>query len=195
DSLLAVLSLAHANASLVPSLTADPDTLDSLRVFVSADPNVMKAAARFAGTGQTEIDEMYRKLEELSDLWDRDIPEAAANAVAAIGAEELISAVTARAIEVADLSGQTSMAMVADSVNAALGASDRALADEVIGGFTERVVEMLTENQTFPLLDASSSELVTALLNENRLLPSEASIRRGVEVSATAGLMGFLPNF
>jgi hypothetical protein len=98
-------------------------------------------------------------------------------------------------VKVASLGGSPNSDVIADSLRRATGASTGTAVDDMILGFTARIVEMLAEPRSFPLFDAQASGLVRALEREAAATPSSHAMRRGAEVSSAASFMGYLPYF
>jgi hypothetical protein len=166
-----------------------------LRLFLRADPRVVRLLSRKTGAAGQEIEKLYEKLGEVSAIWDEQMPDAVAKAKAAAGGGELHVAVEAGAVEIADLTGPTSSRLLTDSIRAALGSRSSESLDELMVAYVTRTAEILTAGKTFPLLDATSSDLVRAMEREASIEPSSHAVRRSSEVGAAARLMGFLPDF
>jgi hypothetical protein len=194
---LVALDLIRSVPSLAGQLDVDAATLEQLRSVLSVDPRrTQRVAGRF-GRGDVvhALGALREQLTALSHVWEKELPDAAAKIISMTEADELMLALDAGAADLADLTSTESTDVVADSIRAAVGDSPADALGDVIGAFVARVVEMLTEGRTFPLLDASSAGLVRALEREAALDPSPASVRRGAEIHAAAAFMGYLPNF
>lgn len=191
---LAAMELIEEVPSLSEQLKVDPSVLQNLRTFLSLSPRTVRRRATRIGA-RSEIDDLYKQLEGISEIWAKDLPQGLADITSQIGAEELTVAIDAGAVEVAELGAEGVSSIIADSIRAAEGDHGGDTFDQLMAGFIARVVQMLTEERTLPLLDASSSEMVRALENETGLRPSTRSMKRGAEVRSAADFMGFLPYF
>jgi len=188
------LQLIEGVPEFLSQLDVDPDTLSQLRTMLTLDPQLVRGIARIVG-GAREVDELYKQLGEVSQVWQDQMPEAIERITESTGAGELLVAVEAGAVEVADLTSTPSSAVVARAVRSAVGQSTDTNLDDMVSGFTTRLVEMLVDPGSFPLLDGSSASLIRALEREAMVLPSDLSVRRGSEVTAATAFMGFLPCF
>lgn len=191
----AILQISSGVPPLESPLDADPQTLSQLRMFLKADPRIVRVLARKMGTGGREIEGLYEKLGEVSAIWEKQMPDAVAKAKAATGGGELHVAVEAGAVEIADLTGASSSRLLRDSIRAALGSRSGESMDELMVAYVTRTAEILTAGKTFPLLDAASSDLVRAMEREAVIEPSTYAARRGSEIGAATRFMGFLPHF
>ena len=194
QQMLAMLELIREVPSMRSQFKVDEASLDQFRAVMELDPRVVRAAGRQLG-GATELESFYRGIDELSEQWRSEMPAAAAEATAAVGGEELIAAVEAGAVTVADVTPPDMTRVVAGAVRAATGESDRTMSDDLVEGFVARMIETLDDARSFPLLDAESSGLIRALEAEAGAAVAHRSARHGVEVSAAAQFMGFLPYF
>jgi hypothetical protein len=142
-----------------------------------------------------QLDQLYAQLGGLDSIWQHQMPDAIAKAKDTLGADELLVAVQAGAVKIADLGETPTSEVIADSLRRATSVSTGTSVDDLILGFTARMVEMLGEHRTFPLLDAQSSGLVRVLERGVGLAPSPHALHRGAEVASAASFMGYLPYF
>ncbi len=182
----------------VPSLANDldlaPEVLEQVKVFMSVDRRLVRQLGRVYG-GQNQIEALYEKLDEFDDIWDKQIPQVLGEIRSNFGADELLDAMEDGCLGVADLGSTSTTDYVAASLRAATGdESEDGELDELIASFTSRLVEILTERRSFPLLDDASADLARALEQEGAQISKE-SMRRGAAVSSAVSLMGFLPSF
>ncbi|MCC7078649.1 MAG: hypothetical protein IT198_16135 [Acidimicrobiia bacterium] len=189
-----LLDIVRQVPSLAARLDAPADELAQLEAFLAVDPRLMRQAAAAHG-GRGQIDKVYEQLQDLSSVWEDEMPEAIEKAKETVGAEELLVAVEAGAVNIADLGAMPTSEVIIDSLSRATGATPGTVLDEMILGFTARIVDMLSEPRAFPLLDAQSSGLARALERETVASPSLHAMRRGSEVASAASFMGYLPYF
>jgi hypothetical protein len=174
----------------------DPATRELMRQFLGVDRDAARALISAAGYADQipQIDEVYSKFDEMSDMWTTQMVDAVEQATANLEGEELMVAVNNGAVDVDDLIPDTPVETTAATVRAALGDSDDDHGDRLVKGFAARVVETLADPRAFPLLDAQASGLMRALEQEQGG-PLEMPGSRGEEVAAAAHFMGFLPYF
>jgi len=193
EQVLAMLEIARDVPTLRNQLGVDDATLESFKAFMSLDRRVVRLAEQQFG-GAPEIESLYAGLDELSVQWRSEMPAAVASATDAVGGAELMTAVEAGAVTVADVVTHDSARVVAGALRAATGEEYRGMTDELVEGFVARTIETLGDSRSFPLLDADSSGLI-------RALEAQAGSRvrgtgsHGEEVAAAAQFMGFLPYF
>lgn len=191
DRAAAAFEVIQAVPALAEQLTFPASTLEKVKSFLSLSP----AVARRLGTAygaEREVAEFY---DNLNSIWEGEFPQALKEIREDLGADDLLHAVDAKAVKVADLDSRSSTDTITDAVNAASGSDHEAASDDLVTAFLACVVEMLSEGRSFPLLDAESSGLVRALEQVVALEVSSDSIRRGREVTSAASFMGFLPYF
>lgn len=195
DQVQLVLEIIEEVPSLRSQLTLDTATLEQFKMFLTLDPKEVRAASRTTGS-KREIDEMYRKLEEMGDVWAAEVPEVIVKATASIGGQELMAASDAGLLHVEDVLQLAPSAAVASTLAASLGergtTSDL---DDLVGGFVAHTLEVLRDPGAFPLLDGDITDLVRALERDAGLDPSDVAMSRGNEARAASEFMGFLPNF
>ncbi len=191
---LVTLEIVKEVPQLASQLNVPSETLEQLKGFLAIDPRLIRRIGTLHGA-QGQIDELYEQLDGLDSIWRDKMPEAIAKAKENLGADELLAAVQAGAIRVANLGESPTSDMIADALRRATGTSPGTAVDDMILGFTARIVEILTEHRSFPLFDAQSSGLVRALEREAGVVPSSHTMRRGAEVSSAASFMGYLPYF
>jgi hypothetical protein len=194
QQLLLTLEIVKEVPQLAGQLHVPDETLEQLKAFLTVDPRLVRRIGALHGA-RDQIDQLYDQLGGLDSIWQQQMPEAIANAKDTLGADELLVAVQAGAVKIADLGDTPTSEVIADSLRRATGVSTGTSLDDLILGFTARIVEMLGEHRTFPLLDAQSSGLVRALEKEAALAPSPHALHRGAEVASAASFMGYVPYF
>lgn len=194
QQLLVTLEIVKEVPQLASQVNVPSETLEQLKRFLGVDRRLIRRMGALHGA-QGQIEEVYEKLDGLDSIWRDQMPDAIAKARETLGADELLLAVQAGAVKVASLSDSPNSDVIADSLRRATGASTGTAVDDMMLGFTARIVEMLTEQQSFPLFDAQSSGLIRALEREAGVAPSSHAMRRGAEVSSAASFMGYLPYF
>jgi hypothetical protein len=194
QQLLVTLEIVKEVPQLASQLDVPSETLDQLRGLLGVDRRLIRRIGALHGA-RSQIDELYEQLDGLDSIWREQIPDAIAKAKEAVGADELLLAVQAGAVKVANLGDSPNSDVIADSLRRATGASTGTAVDDMILGFTSRIVEMLADQRSFPLFDAQSSGLIRALERESAVAPSSHAMRRGAEVSSGASFMGYLPYF
>jgi hypothetical protein len=194
QQLLLTLEIVKEVPQLAAQLDAPDETLDQLKAFLTIDPRLVRRIGALHGA-RDELDQLYEQLGGLDSIWQQQMPEAIAKAKDTLGADELLVAVQAGAVKVADLGETPTSEVIADSLRRATGESTGTAVDDLILRFTARIVEMLSERRTFPLLDAQSSGLVRALEKEVVLAPSPHALHHGAEMASAASFMGYLPYF
>jgi hypothetical protein len=192
--LFVTLQLARDVPQLAHELNVPDETLEQLKAFLAIDPRLVRRIGAAHG-GKEQIDQLYEHLGSLGSIWQDQMPQAIDKVKETLGADELLVAVQAGAVKVADLGTTSTSQVVTDALRYATGTSARDTVDDLILGFTARIVEMLGEHRTFPLLDAQSSGLVRALEREAGVTPSPQALERGAEVTSAASFMGYLPYF
>ena len=194
----AILEIVRQAPQLAPDFPQlDAATIAQLDSLLALNPRQLRTAARLMG-GQAEMTELLRFLDDFDRMWDVEFSEVIGTLWDTMGSPELAAAVKAGVVEVADVLPTSSTNVVASSVRAALGASgedDAQQLDDLVNGFVERIVNMVTTSTSFPLLDAQSSGLLQALHDEVGIELSTSAMGRGAEVKAAAGFMGYLPYF
>lgn len=194
QQLLVTLEIVKEVPQLASQLNVPSETLEQLKGFLGVDRRLVRRIGVLHGA-QGQIDELYEQLDGLDSIWRDQMPDAIAKAKETLGADELLLAVQAGAVKVATLGDSPNSDVIADSLRRATGASAGTAVDDMMLGFTARIVEMLTEQRSFPLFDAQSSGLIRALEREAAVAPSSPAMRRGAEVSSAASFMGYLPYF
>lgn len=192
--LAAALNLVEDVPQFAAELNAPPETLEQLKALLAMDPSLVRGIGDAFGAGE-QVDELYDHLDEFESVWQEGVPHAIEEVIATMGAKELLVAVDAGAVKVAELGASSSSELLLDALRAATGAETRGTADDLVISFVARIIEMLTEHRSFPLLDAQSSGLVRAIEREGDLTLSSESLHKGAEISSAASLMGFLPYF
>lgn len=194
QQLLLTLEIVKEVPQLAGQLDVPDETLKQLKAFLTVDPRLVRRIGALH-SARDQIDQLYDQLGGLDSIWQQQMPEAIAKAKDTLGADELLVAVQAGAVKIADLGDTPAFEVIADSLRRATGVSTGTSLDDLILGFTARIVEMLGEHRTFPLLDAQSSGLVRALETGAALTPSPHALHRGAEVASAASFMGYLPYF
>lgn len=191
---LAALELIDQVPSLREELGAEPKTIEMMKLVLGLTSAQRKAVLSMAGAPTTAA-EVERALDEISKIWEEKMPAALERIKETAGVGDLDVAINGGALEIAELDLTGESGVIADALRSATGDPGTGAVDKLAGGFVARTVEMLTEARSFPLLDASSAGLVRALESEAGLLTSDVSVRRGSEIHAATGFMGFLPYF
>ncbi len=189
----AVLEIVSKVPSLAGQLDVAPEVLEQMKAFLSVDRRLVRQVGRAYGSAN-EIDALYEKLGELDEVWEKQIPQVLGEIRAKFGADELLNAMENGPVAVADLGTTSNTDYVAASIRAATGERDDGELGDVIADFTDRLIEILTERRSFPLLDDTSADLARAMEREGAQIPSH-SMRRGAEVSSAVSYMGYLPSF
>lgn len=190
----AMLDLLRNAPALAPDLKIDEGTLRQLLTLLTLDRSKVRTAGRALG-GAGEIDDFYRQLDGLQQMWQEQMPEALAGATEAIGGSELLPAIRSGVVHVADMTSATSSAVIGHAVSAALGDSSAGDSDALVEAFMSLAIETVLDDYAFPLLDAQASGLMRAVADIVELRPSERSTRRATEISAAAAFMAYLPYF
>ncbi|MFL5798477.1 MAG: hypothetical protein ACJ77A_11170 [Actinomycetota bacterium] len=188
------LDLIDAVPHLRGQLNVDADTFAQLRSILALDPRLLRQVLSMTGD-KAAMDGYSQAVDEMSKIWNGPMQEAMEQIIETTAATELLVAVKSGAVDVADMAGGGTRGVIADSVRAAVGDRRSDLTDDMLSEFLARVIEMLTEGSTFPLLDASSAGLVRILERESRLNPSAVASRRSSEIHTAADFMSFLPYF
>lgn len=189
----AILEIVGKVPSLAGQLGVAPEVLEQFKAFLAVDRRLVRQVGRAYGS-TNEINAIYEKLNELDEVWDKQIPQVLEEVRAKFGADELLEAMDSGCVGVADLGSTSNNDYVAASIRAATGDRDDGELDEVIADFTSRLIGIVTERRSFPLLDDASADLVRAMEREGTEIPAE-SMRRGAEVSSAVSFMGYLPAF
>ena len=175
-------------------LDVPAETLDQIGAFLALDPRLVRMLSKSQGVG-AELDAFYEKMAGMTSIWENQMPETIAKVKGLLGADELLVALEAGAVDVAELGEAQGSEMIADALRAASGARVSQSTEELVLAYTARIVEMLTEKRTFPLLDAQTSGLARSLELEAGLIIPAGVATRGAEVASAASFMGFLPAF
>jgi hypothetical protein len=194
EQLDAILEIVDKVPSLGRQLQMPPEQLRQFNAFLNVDPRIVRRIGRIHGPGN-DIEGLYEKLEEFDSIWEKQIPQVLGEIRSNFGADELLWAMESGCIAVADLGTTSNRDYVAAALRAASGDSDDGDLDQVISSFAARLVEILTEHRSFPLLDDASANLARSLEQEAGVQVSSRSMRRGAEVSSAVSFMGFLPSF
>jgi hypothetical protein len=189
-----LLAMLQEVPELATRLDLRHEAVSQLNSFLATDPRQMRRLAADRGT-RDQIEQLYSHLDDIQSVWQNEFPDAIDKATDKLGGDELLIAVQAGAVKVADLTGTSATEIVAASVRSATGGSAGPPIDDLVLQFLTRIVEMLNEDRTFPLLDVGSSGLVRALEAEAALAPSPHALRHGAEVKSAASFMGYLPYF
>lgn len=186
----AILAVQNGIPDLEAKLGVDAGTLRQVAPLLK-NPSLLRIAARASGA---DMDELNRTLDELNTAWETGFGDALEEIKDTMGAREMLLAIDAKAVKVADIGTRSPVDVVRSSVLAASG-NDSDEHDDLAKAFAARVVELMSEDRTFPLLDAQSSGLIRAFEEAFGLDATPASVQRGREISAAATFMGFLPHF
>ncbi len=197
--MLALLEMAPSVPVLASELAQfDEATLALVRQAMTLDRRQWNRLGQATGLA-AELAQLERKLDDMARNWNKQMPTARAQALAGVGGEQLASAMESGAVKVADLSDAKATDLVAEALRAATGATSttRSETDLLVEGYVARVVEILSEASSFPLLDAQTSGLLQALEREHGPMSevSDLAMRHGAEVASAAKFMGYLPYF
>lgn len=190
----AILEIIGKVPSLAGELQVSPQILEQIKIFLSVDPRIVRRAGRLFGADK-DIEAFYEKLGEFDAIWEKEIPRVLSDLKSKVGANELLDALANGCVAVADLGPTSNTDYVAVALRAYTGDSDDDDLDRVLASFVARLVEILTEHRSFPLLDAASADLARSLEQGGKVEISTHSMRRGAEVSSAVSFMGFLPSF
>lgn len=130
----AMLDVLRNVPALAPDLKMDEGTLSQLLTLLTLDRSKLRTAGRALG-GAGEIDDLYRHLDGLQQVWEEQMPQALAGAAEAIGGSELLPAMRSGVVQVADMTSASSSAVIAHAVSAALGDSNAASSDAMVEAF------------------------------------------------------------
>lgn len=189
------LEIMQKVPSLAAEMQVDPATLREFRAFLTVDPEVVRQLSRIHG-GEGEVDSLYEKLGDFDDIWEKQIPQVLTELKSKFGASEVLEAVEHGCVRVADLGETSDAEYVASALRASTGESrDDDDLEDLMASFASRLVEILTEHRSYPLLDALSADLARSFEQTGEVDISERSMRRSSDVSSAVSFMGFLPSF
>lgn len=134
---------------LAGQLNVSGETLEQLKALLAMNPRLVRRIGAAHGA-RKQVDELYERLDGLDSIWQEQMPEALEKAKEAIGAGELLVAVQAGAVKVADLGNAPKSEFLVDAVNRAAGNDAGTVLDDLIGGFIARIVEMICERRSTP---------------------------------------------
>lgn len=194
ERVVSTLRIIRQVPELAGQLDVPTETLDQMETFLALDPRIVRMLGKSQGLG-AEMDTIYEKMAEVASIWENQMPETVDKVKGLLGADELLVALEARAVEVAELGETQGSEVIADALRAATGAGVSDSTEELVLAYTARIVEMLTEKRTFPLLDAQTSGLARSLELEAGLVIPAGVATRGAEVASATSFMGFLPAF
>lgn len=189
-----MLELISKVPSLADELNVSPQVLEQIKVFFSIDPRLLRGLGRMHGADK-DIEALLGALDEFDSIWEEQIPKVLDGIRNRFGVGELLDALASGLVAVADLGSISNTDYVAASLRAATGDAYDDDLDQEIAAFVARLVEILTESRSFPLLDADSTDLARSLELESALEVNSRSMRRGTEISSAVSFMGFLPSF
>lgn len=192
DQIALTLTLAREVPQLREQMGASDEMLEQLSTLLAIDRRQLDRVARSTGAS-SQLSDLDRILDGFADMWALRMPEAIDATKDALEADELLIAIEAGSVKVADLLGDSATSMIADSLRLATGAPSITSSDGLVHTFFTRLVELLTEPRTFPLFDAQSSGLIRAF--EATLDSERSALPRANEVAAAATFMGYLPCF
>jgi hypothetical protein len=183
-----MLEIIRDAPSLAPEILLDEAKVRQFIDFLQVDPRRL--------VGRREVYELETHFAQLSTTFRDQMPEILRVVAKSTGAEELLTAVDADAVAVANITPASPSTVIANCVKAATGDDQTAAStDDLIEGYTAKIIEILVGTDSFPLLDGRSSDLARGLEAAAAFNSSDLVIKRRVEVSAAAQFMGFLPYF
>jgi hypothetical protein len=189
----AIFELSKQVSSL-PQMDLDPATLRQFREFLASEPGRIRRNARLLGA-ESEVDDLYGMLDEMQRIWKDEMPGVIEQITDSTGSHELLTAIRAGAVDIAPLADATTKSVTSDALRAATGDPDERSVDRILEDFLARVVDVVTSQYAFPLLDAGASGLIQALERDAAVVLSPTGLRRSGEVSAAAQFLGYLPYF
>lgn len=194
ERIAAMLEVIRNVPQFASQVSISDESLATMHQFLSLPPDVVKGLGAMTDSS-AEIDEAYSMLQGLKDVWTTELMPAVDEGIDTLGGRELLAAVDAGLVRVAELASTTHTGLLTGAVRAATGATSDDT-DDLVAGFMERVLDSLVERGIFPLLDAESSGLVKAFeLETGTAAGSDNSWRRSAEITSAATFMDFLPNF
>lgn len=196
ERFLVTAHLARSVPTLGGNLTVNEETIAGIKGLFELGPELSEQLGAIFGA-RHQVEQVNAAFDEMREGWERELPKALAEVERIVGGRDLLVAMETGAIEVADLTEARAPEVLADTINtaAAGGSGSTGQAEEVVAAFVARIVELLTDPASFPLLDAQAAGLARAMEREAGLVAAPRAVRRSGEVSAAAAFMGFLPAF
>ncbi len=153
DRIALIVEMCRDVPRFQDQLSIDADTLEQMKPLLEMDRRVVGRAARSHGADD-QVTKMYDRLDSLADLW-REIPEKLTEVATSVGADELLVAVRARAVRVADLVTDDPNSIVFDALRTATGDAGAEPIEDLTTNFVAKLLEMVVEPKTFPLFVAT----------------------------------------
>jgi hypothetical protein len=195
NRLRVVLEIVRNVPQLREQIGGQDEALAGVEALLSLDPAIIEALVSTYG-GAEQLESMQGSLDEMSRMWDEQMPGTVESSINAIGGEDVLSLLDSGLVTVADLASHTSGAVVGDAGASAMGdGGETSLVDDLLSGWMSHVLDMLNDPDSFPLLDGTSAGLIHALEREASVTASDIAVRRGSEVGAATAFMAFLPYF
>ena len=138
DQLLTTIAIVKDVPQLAGQLNVPPETLDQLGSFLTADRRLVQRLG-VLHNAQDQLAALYEQLDALGPLWADQMPQAVARARESLGADELLVAVEAGAVKIADLGEATDDQLIADALRAATGSARAGSTDDMVSSFLARI--------------------------------------------------------
>lgn len=193
DQLAALVAVAQQAPTAIP-FDVDPTAIEGLQAFLRLPPLVAQRFGRASGA-DAEISELLTRVEDLRQVWEREMPAVRDQVITDAGAEDLIEAIQLGVVELAPLAEVSPTDSAGAAAASAAGESEHGRLDPLFDGFLETVIRAVSDADRFPLLDADAGGLVRAMENDAVLAFTGNVASRSAEVDAATRFMAFLPYF